>query len=123
MLLSYQMLRVNREAIIKVKDGLIKALVQLALGYPKPVPENVLHPNTKILIEIWDKFFEYENNKGRVSLFRAIRKIMLCEYEHDAYYRHRIDWFIEQVVKAVQSGRWYPRYHDERKSECWKEPQ
>ncbi len=122
MLLLHSMLRVNREAIIKVKHCLMKALIQLAMRYPEPTLENCLHPNTKLMITMWDKFFEYEDNLSRIPLFKAMRRITLCEYEHDPYYRYRMDWFIEQIIEDVKSGKWVLRPRYGREIMFWKEP-
>jgi hypothetical protein len=131
MLLLHLMLRANREVIIKVKHCLLKAIAQLALRYPEPTLENCLHPNTKLMIKIWDKFFEYQETpenvtnvltQTRTPLFQAIRRIMICEYEHDPYYRYRMDWFIEQIIEANKNGQWAMRPRYGREIVGWKEP-
>lgn len=113
------MLKVNREAIIKVKACLTKALIQLAMRYPEPTLENVLHPNSKVLIGMWDKFFKMEDNQGRESLFKAIRRVSVDEHEHDPYYRDRMQVFFELWLEEVLKGNWKPRSFD-HPWECWK---
>lgn len=102
--------------IDKVKKPLKKAITALVKRYPEPTRENCLHPNTHRLFDIRDKFFEYEDNPGRKTLFEAAFKILIAEYEHDPYYRWRFDWMLEEMWK---SG-WEPR--PMRPMSHWKEP-
>lgn len=106
--------------IDKVKKPLIKAITTLARRFPEPTRENCQHPNTLILFDIWDKFFEYEDNPRRGALFQALKRLSIAEYEHDPYYRDRIGFFIEELVKAVSDGRWQSR--SIRPMSHWKEP-
>jgi len=108
-LVTHLMLYTKREFIEQAKAFLMATLIRLSRRYPEPTMDNLLHPNSKILWRIWDRFFTYEENPGRVELFKAIRKIWICEYEHDAYYRYRMDWFLEQIVEAISRGEWQPR--------------
>lgn len=89
----------------KVKAVLLKKIISFVKKYPEPTRENCEHPNSLILFDIRDKFFEYECNPGREELFRAVFKLLIAEYEHDAYYRFRIDWVLEQIAKSD----WIPR--------------
>lgn len=119
----------RRFFIVDVKAPLARSLSKLASGklswigslftlikivilirrYPEPTHENAQYPNTHILIDLWDLFFLYEDNRGKNFLFRAIRRLVLCEYEHDPYYRSRIDWFIEKLVEKYNGGEWTSR--------------
>ena len=106
----------RRYVIEKIKKPMMDAIVKLATKYPPPMRDTVEHPNTFILLDIRDKFFEYEDNKGRDALFRALWRILIVEYEHDPYYRYRLDWILEQILESD----WQPRkIHREK---CWKEP-
>lgn len=107
--LTHIMLNKKREFTVQAKAFLMATLVRISRRYPEPTLDNVLHPNTKVLIRVWDKFFMYEDNSQRVDLFKAIRKVMLCEYEHDGYYRYRMDFFLEELIKAVNDGSWKRR--------------
>ena len=90
----------------KVKKPLMKAITRLANMYPEPTRENCIQPNSKILFDIRDKFFEYEDNSGaREAMFKAAFKLLIAEYEHDPYYRFRIDWMLEEIEKSD----WEPR--------------
>ncbi|KKN72892.1 hypothetical protein LCGC14_0405960 [marine sediment metagenome] len=98
---SWWMLFHKRQYVIdKIKKPLMKAIVTLAMRYPEATKDHTLLPKTHILIDIQNKFFEYENNKGRDALFRAMWRMFIIEYEHDGYYRDRIDWVIEEIVKS-----------------------
>lgn len=105
----------RRYVIDKVKKPLMKAIITLVNRYPDPTRENCLRSNSQILFNIRDKFFEFENNKGRKALFEAAFKLLIAEYEHDPYYRYRFDWVLEQLMDSD----WKPRQM--RKEHCWKE--
>jgi len=107
----------RRQYVIdKIKKPIMKALTILANRYPEPTKENCMVLNTRKLIDIRDKFFEYEDNPDRDALFRAIWKLFIIEYEHDRYYQYRINWVLEQIMECD----WYPRR--KRVERCWKEP-
>ena len=101
--------------IKKVKKPLMEKIISLVSKYPEPTRENCLHPNTHILLDIKEKFFEHDTNKGRRAFFEATWKLFIAEYEHDAYYRFRIDWMLEQIAESD----WQPR--SMFLLECWKE--
>ena len=119
MFLRHQILRgeMRDYFIDKVKSPLMKAIVIIGNRFPEPTRENVLHPNSQRLLDIQDKFFEYENNSGRKALFKAAFRIMIAVYEHDPYYHYRFDWFLEMISKSGWKVRSYghPVTH-------WKEP-
>jgi len=120
--LSRDILKDRRQYFIdKVKAPIIKALVTLAGRYPEPTLENVTYPNDKVWIRVWDKFFWLENNPGRLSLFQAIRKVMIGEPAHDPYYRDRMQVILEFWLDEVLEGNWKPRSLD-HPTECWKNP-
>ena len=101
----------------KIKTPLMKAICTLARRYPIPTQENTAHPNTRTLLEIMEAFLKYEDNPGRKPMFEALWRMLVCEYEHDSYYRSRIDFVIEKLKRYS----WTPRplehpYH------CWNEP-
>ena len=104
--------------IDKIKAPLRKAITILASRYPEPTKERTSAKNTHNLLDIQKEFFECENNPGRDALFRAIWRIFIIEYEHDTYYRNRIDWVIEKIVKMYNNGTWQ---HREKIKRNWKE--
>jgi len=107
--------------INKVKAPLMKIMIKLANLYPNPTKENTRKPNTHALIDVWDEFFEHEDNPMRDGLFRAIRRLSIGEYEHDPYYGNRIDWFLEKLVEKYLNGEWIPR-KAWSPTGCWNEP-
>ena len=115
------MVKDARQYIIeKVKAPILKALVILAKRYPEPTRENTFHPNTHVLMDIWDKFLAMEDNTDRLSLFRAIRKIWIAECEHDIYYRDRDNVLQELWLEEVLKGNWRPRFIHHPNTD-WKE--
>ena len=103
--------------IDKIKTPIMKAIIKLAMRYPEPTKDHTLLPKTHILIDIQNKFFEYQAVTSRTPLFRAMWRMFIVEYEHDPYYRDRIDWVIEEIVKSGWGVRpiKFPK-------KCWKEP-
>ncbi len=83
------------------KKFLEKAVIVLAKRYPEPTREKCRIPNTLRLFDIRDRFFqcfEFEDELERKA-FKAIWKIVIAEYEHDPYYRYRIDFIIEYITE------------------------
>lgn len=108
----------TRQYVIdKIKKPMMKAIITLASRYPEPIRENTRIQNTHILLEIKDKFFECEDNPCRKALFEALWKILIIEYEHDIYYRQRIDWMLEQIIESEWDFK--KKNYPEK---CWKEP-
>ncbi len=109
-----------RQFIIeKFKKPALKVIILLSGRLPEPTKENTTHPNTHILLDIRDRFFELENNPGREALFRGAFKILICEYEHDPYYARRLDWMLEEMIKRGWTPRgqnpggiWWREFHD-----------
>jgi len=118
--LSDWMLKEQRQYVIdKIKKPIMKALIILANRLPEPTTENTVIPNTRTMIRIWDKFLSMENNAGREPLFKAIDKVQIGEYEHDYYYRDRMDVWFELWLEEVLMGNWKPRSLGHPDS-CWK---
>ena len=102
--------------IEKVKRPFMKVIIFIAKRLPEPTRENTTHPNTHILLDVRDRFFELENNPGRKELFESAFKIFICEYEHDPYYARRFDWLLEEIQKRG----WTPRGTNPG-GVCWRE--
>ena len=73
--------------------------------YPEPTRENTLHPNSHRLLDVEDKFFQYFKNNGKKELWKAVWRLVICEYEHDPHYRYLGDFILDEINK---SG-WLPR--------------
>jgi hypothetical protein len=101
-LITHWMLRgkYRQYVIDKIKKPLMKALVILAKRYPYPTKENTLFPNTHVLIDLRDEFLSHCQNPPRKTLFEAIWRVFICEYEHDPYYHFRIDWVIDKIRES-----------------------
>jgi hypothetical protein len=109
--------KMRQYIIKKVKAPLMKVLIIMAGRLPEPTKENCTNPNSHILLDIRDRFFDLENNPGREPLFRAIFKIAICEYEHDPYYGYRMDWVKEEMDKRG----WNPRPQGRPRGIHWRE--
>lgn len=104
--------------IDKVKGPMIKALVLLANRFQEPTRENTKKKISLALLDVWDEFFKFENNPGRDSLFRAIKRISVSICESDSYYSQRITWFLKKLTEKYASGEW-PALESFCPSECW----
>jgi len=102
-----------------VKVPLAGAIIKFCQLYPEPTKENVLHHNTRVLIDIRDLFFEYEYNPSRRDLFEAVWRVLIATYEHDPYYRHRFEWVINEIKKSSFTDRVPTR---PSRGPYWKEP-
>jgi len=107
--------------IERVKAPLLEAIVSLANKYPEPTKDNLQHPISLALLGIMCKFCSYEDNPGREGLFRAVGRLLIDEVEHDAYYRDRFQFILEEIIKSILDGNWSARGKD-KPSACWKEP-
>lgn len=114
-----EMLFYNRKYIIdKVKKPLMKAIITLANRYPAPTKDNVAFSNTRILLEVCEKFKKYHNNPGRQPMFEAAFRVLIDQYEHDGYYSFVFDWFFNELMERGWSPqkRGFPMYR------WWKGP-
>ena len=115
--ICWWMLFSRRQYVIdKIKRPLVNAITILASRYPEPTKDHTSLARTHILLDIQDKFFKHEDNPSRDALFRALWRMFIVEYEHDPYYRYRIDWVIEELRKSNWEDS--PTAHE---TSCWKE--
>ena len=116
--LKHYINRIDRDYFIeKANRPLMKAIITLSKRYPEPTRLNCVHPNSYRLIDIRDKFFEYEDNPGRKRLFEALFRIFIVKYEHSPYFSGRMDWALEMIDKLG----WKPRALN-HPVQCWNEP-
>jgi len=101
--------------IEKVNAPLVKAIIILAGRYPEPTHENVLHPNSHILLELRDEFFRCWDTGGRTMLFQALWRVLIVKYEHSPNYRNMLDWLIMMLLKS----NWKP-WNPTRQMSMWK---
>ncbi len=104
----------------KVQAPYVSLIIAIGKLYPEPTREGdhrVRHPNSFRLLDIRDKFIEYELNLRKRELICVALKILIVKYEHSMNYRAVFDWFVEMLAKSGWKGRsyGYPRN--------WNEPQ
>lgn len=103
--------------IDKVNAPLLKAVTILGNRYPEPDVDNVLHPNSKRLVAIRDKYNQYEGNHRIKQIVMAVLRILISKVEHSPNYRDRFSWFVEEL----KNGEWKPRSYNHPQRD-WKEP-
>jgi len=103
--------------IDKVNAPLFKAITILGNRYPEPTVDNVLHPNSKRLVEILNEYVEFEAHKRIKQVVMAVARVVISKMEHSPPWRDRIFFFAEKL----REGEWKPRAlnHPERD---WNEP-
>ena len=117
-LLKWQINSDERDYFIeKVNKPLVKAITILANRYPEPTRENLLHPNSLRLLDIRDKYLQYDTNERRRELFKAGFRILIAKYEHSPNWRYPIEFILEEIFK---SG-WKPRPYGHPVT-FWNEP-
>jgi len=119
-LIYHDILRERRQYFIdKVKAPLMKAILIISNRYPEPTRESTKKQMSHILLDIWDEFDKH--NTARKPLFKAIRRILICEVEHDNFYSQRMTWFLGELLKRCQSGEW-PKLQPWCPMDCWNDP-
>ena len=101
--------------IEKVNEPLVWLIILYARRYPEPTHDNVVHPNSHILLDIREKFFECWKTKPRTPLYRALFRLVIVKYEHSATYRCMFDWMLMMIEKSGWK-KWNPN----RQMACWK---
>jgi len=103
--------------IEKVNLPLFKAITILGNRYPEPTVENVLHPNSKRLVEILEKYARFEGN-GRVGgIILSMARVVINKLEHSPNWRDRISFFAEEL----RAGEWKNRSYNHPQHN-WNEP-
>lgn len=98
----------------KVKAPLMATIIRLVnLIKVKPTVQNCKHPNSKTFLRVLEKYFKSEANSGREPMEHAIAEGGVYEYEHDPYYRYRMDTLAEDWLTEVIEGNWKPRPPDQ----------
>ena len=99
----------------KVNEPLAKAIVILAGRYPEPTRENLVHPNSLILLDILDEYLQHDTNERRRELFKAVFRIAIAKYEHSPNYRYPIDF----ILKEIFVREWKP-WNPNRQLNYWR---
>ncbi len=101
MLIQHQVNSFKRDYIIKrVNAPLVKAMVLLARRYPEPTHDNVLYPNSHILLNIQESFKYHWYGLRRVELYDALFRVLIVKYEHSPAWRNMLDWFLMMINKS-----------------------
>lgn len=107
--------------IDEVNEPLVKAFIAIGeivthtRGYPNPTHENVVHPNTHILLDRRDKFFHCWVTSRSHALFHALWKILIVKYEHCPNLRNMLDWFLAEH----EQSNW-KQFNPNRQMTTWK---
>ena len=109
--LSRHLLQEQRQYVIdKVNLPMLKTIISLASRLKKEATkQNTFHPNTHVLIDAFDEFFQTEDIEGREPLLRAMKKIIVDKHESDPWYRDKMNHLLELLVEAILRGEWKPR--------------
>ncbi len=107
-LLKRQINSAEREHFKKVNNALLGVVCKLGNLYPKPTMDNLQHPNSRRLLEIAEKYNEYEGNWRIKAIVMSVLRILISKIEHSPNYRDRFSWFVEELM---DSG-WKPRSYN-----------
>ena len=96
----------------KVNEPLAKVMVLIANRYPEPTRENCQHPNSILLLDTRDEFFECWETNSRKPLFEALWRVLIVKYEHSQNYRNMMDWLILKLKnwKPLNPSRQMPTW-------------
>ena len=122
-----------KEKLLKIALGLGKGswiknfialvvAVNLVRKYPKLLRKNIGNKNTLAFLDIVDKFNAYHKNSMRQPLFDHFYHLAFATTAHDKYYGSLLDWWIEEIIKAILDGKIEPRPEGWLKPQWWKEP-
>ena len=66
--------------------------------YPEPTLENVLHPNSKLLLETYQEYANLELFKRVEIVVWFLVKLLVIKIEHSPNYGDRASWWIEKLA-------------------------
>jgi|TARA_Y100000310_G_scaffold220623_1_gene222179 DNA/RNA-binding domain of Phe-tRNA-synthetase-like protein len=112
----------NREYYInEVNEPLVKLIQLYAMKFPKPARDGdkhkIVHPVSLRLLEIQERFLEFENNPRLRRLGEAIFRILIDKVEHSPNYRDRFSWLLEEFSEGMKARPYGHPLHD------WNEPE
>jgi len=97
-------------------------IIRLCMKYPEPTKDNCKNPDALVMMDIWDEFFEWEDNPYRAPFFKLVRRISVGTLEHCDYDSQRISWWLMKLTKAYMDGKWQPHLPCTPFA-CWKDPE
>ena len=103
--------------IEKVNAPLLKAITILGNRFPEPTIDNVLHPNARRLIEIKEKYAQFEGDNRVKQIVMAVLRVVISKLEHSPNWRDRIGFLADEL----RDGEWKPRSYNHPEHE-WNEP-
>ena len=103
--------------IDKVNAPLLKAVTILGNRYPEPTADNVLHPNSKRLVEVLTKYARFEGNERVKKIILSVARVVIDKLEHSPNWRDRISFFAEEL----RAGEWKSRSYNHPEHD-WNEP-
>lgn len=103
--------------IEEVNEPLVGSIIKLATKYPEPISENVVHPNTQVLLDLEEKFFKCWKTTPRGILYKTVFRLLQTKIEHSATYREMFNWLIYEINK---DKRW-KHFDSVRQMNCWRE--
>jgi len=103
----------------KVNYPLFKAITILGNRYPDPTSGDykINHPNAKRLVEILEKYKQFEANERCKAIIMAVARVVIDKLEHSPNWRDRIGFFAEEL----RAGEWKERAYNHPKY-GWNEP-
>lgn len=108
MLLRHEINSFNREKYCKVNMALEKIVIAWSNRYPSPDEYEVVHPNTRRVVDIWKQYLVYEKNFRLAKLLSAVLRVVVSKIEHSPNWRDRFSWFVEEL----RSGDWKNRAYN-----------
>jgi len=92
-----------------------------ASRFLEPTKENTKTNLARVMLDIWAKFFELNDNPKDIPFWMALKKVTVGVAESDNHYEQRILWFLKELVVAYMDGRLEP-LPDWAPMERWKDP-
>ena len=112
MFLKYKMKEHLPYYIKYVDTPIAWAIVFWANRYPELVREELLHPNSMRLFDIYKKFPENWDFGFRQHVLKAVFKLVIVKYEQSQNYRNLLDW----VLMLIKD--WKP-FNFDRQMQGW----
>ncbi|KKL27005.1 hypothetical protein LCGC14_2389550 [marine sediment metagenome] len=97
-------------------------IIRLLKKYPEPTRANCENPDALVMLDIWDEFFKWEDNKYRDPFFKLVRRITVSTVEHCDFDSQRITWWLMKLTQAYMDGRWQPLL-PHMPFYCWTDPE
>ncbi len=92
---------------IRILVELNKIRKRISDNLPEPTLENTWHPNTHILIEVMNEFFEYSDLRIRERELKTMLKFATIINDYDPPYRFLINRFLEIWLKHSKGWIWH----------------